>query len=738
MAIVGKIREKSGLIVFVVGLGLLLFIIPFDSIYSLFSGGGEQPIGEVYGKPVYETDWKFNQRVENYYANYQIPASYPEEYRLRDERDIWQQMMYDTIIKTEIAKVGLQVSSQEIKDYLILGDYPSPIIKEMFSYENPQGQAEFKKDSAIKRYNQWVTQLNAAQGDQKAGLNAQFYYGLELPIKEQRLKAKYNAMVKYGVVGTLEEANKKLISENATYNVSFVAQEVNTIPDSSVKVSDEKVKAYYEEHKEEPKWKLEDDMVSLDYVMIPVKATEADKAALVSKLESIKGDFASATNDSAFVNAKSDTKIGDNFQNQEVLDVFPAMEFDRYSTPFDEATNDAIEKSQKGDVIGPFSYTRNDGSSHVVLAKVRDSYTRDESVVRHILIGAQGLEGDALAAKKNLADSIKNVLAADKSKFALLGTQFSQDPGFATNKGYYNVYPNAGLVEEFESFGLHQPVGTVGVVKTTFGFHVMEVVERGTFTHQYMAYVEKNVEPTEDTRNSVFENEGFGFVDKARSDYDLALEEFGFESNEANLYLSFPYNYDFGYNQEIVNWAFAEDRNVGDISIPVETKDGNFVVVKINGKSGYGVPSYEMVKEAMKAEVLKAEKLAFIKNKAKGAKSLEEVESILGGAGIQTKDLLLSGNAYPGYGADPVAVAKTFLIANTNEFNVVEGTQGVYYVVINEKKIAPVPADINKAVEAISAQRQAYMEGSITMALFKSADVRDWRMKSKVHYANKD
>ncbi|MCB9194897.1 MAG: peptidylprolyl isomerase [Flavobacteriales bacterium] len=738
MALVGKIREKSGLIVFIVGLGLFLFIIPFDSIYSFFGGGGEQPIGEVFGKPVYDSKWNFNQRVENYYANYQLPADYPEEYRLRDERDLWQQLMYDTIIKTEIGKIGLQVSAQEIKDYLILGENPSPIIKEMFSFENAQGQKEFKKDSVIKVYNQWVSQLNAATGDQKAGFSAQLYYNIELPIKEQRLKAKYNAMIKYGVVGTLEEANKKLIAENASVTVSFVAKEVNTVPDSSVKVSEEMIKSYYEAHKEEVKWRQEDDKVALEFVKINVEATEADKNALYSKLEEIKSDFASAKNDTSFINAKSDTQIGEYMDNQDVLDVLPYDEFDPSYTPFDEVTNEMISKGVKGDVIGPFSYVSQDGQAHVVLAKVRDNYSREETQVRHILILTQGVEGPELTKKKNLADSIKSVLAADKSKFALLGTQFSEDPGFASNKGYYNVYPDAPLVPEFKDFGLQQPIGTVGVVKTTYGYHVMEVVERRPFDHQFVAYIEKNVVPTEDTRNEIFENIGFGFVDKARVDYEAALEEFALSSTVTDLFLSFPYDYELGYNAELVNWAFSDKRVVGDISTPIELKDGNFVVAKINAKTAFGVPSYETVKEDMKIELLKEEKLKYIVNKAKDAKSLDDAEKIFGGSGIMDANLTLSGDGFNGFGADPIAVAKTFLVANTNEFNVVEGNQGVYFVVIKERKITPVSADKSDAIASLTAMRQSYMEGALTLALFKSADVRDWRMKTKVYYANRD
>ena len=45
MAIIGKIREKSGLLVTMVGLGLFLFIIPVNDLLQQFSGGANSTLG---------------------------------------------------------------------------------------------------------------------------------------------------------------------------------------------------------------------------------------------------------------------------------------------------------------------------------------------------------------------------------------------------------------------------------------------------------------------------------------------------------------------------------------------------------------------------------------------------------------------------------------------------------------------------------------------------------------------
>ena len=53
MALIGKIRNRSGLIVTFVGLGLLLFIIPVDKIWQQFMGFEQVGIGKFNGEDMF-------------------------------------------------------------------------------------------------------------------------------------------------------------------------------------------------------------------------------------------------------------------------------------------------------------------------------------------------------------------------------------------------------------------------------------------------------------------------------------------------------------------------------------------------------------------------------------------------------------------------------------------------------------------------------------------------------------
>lgn len=728
MALVSKIRDKSGLIVFIVGLGLLLFIIPFDSIYSFFGGRGEQPIGEVYGKPIYSSEWdvmaNFNQN-----AAYYSSIEGGDAYKMSDEKNFFDQQMLDTILNTEIAKIGLRVSSSELKDYLILGEYPSPVIKNQFTYEDENGKEYFSKDSLMKMYNFFVNKMNSTTGEEKVYWNNQWYFGVEQPAKRQRLIAKYVSMAKYGVVGTTDEAIKYQIAQNSKLTVDVVYKEASTIPDSTVSVSEEQIKSYYEEHKNDPEWKITQDIAKVDFVLINVEPTQEDVEIMKEKVAKMASGFASAQNDTAFIELKGDTKYGDNVNDQSKLDVLPSTSFDRNQTLWSETVNDEIDSAKAGDVVGPFTYTYG-GQTKVVLAKVRSIV--NDTKVRHILV-----------TDKALADSIANIIIEDSSKFNALGKEFSEDPGFAQNSGYYDVVPSSGLVPTFKAFALDNGVGTVGVVPSQFGYHVMQVVSKGDQTFKNMAYLEKNIVATEDTRNVVYEEKGFGFMEAAENDYESAVEKFELDSRSANVVLSVPIlnlGGKYVYNEELVNWLFAEGRQAGDVSVPIELRDGRFLVAKVNGIGNYGVPSYEISKADIEAKLIKEAKIAHIQNQLKGVGSLQEADEVLKTIGgvMENKEITLDMDAIPGYGMDVKAVARMFLIQNLNEMNIIDGDQGVYAVVVKDKTITPVAADKSEALAAVSSSRQQYVDRTITDALLKIADVRDWRMKAQVYYSNQE
>ena len=102
-------------------------------------------------------------------------------------------------------------------------------------------------------------------------------------------------------------------------------------------------------------------------------------------------------------------------------------------------------------------------------------------VVRHILVGYKGAlarraTSRTEAAARELAVELAHSLRRQEASFGDLAGRHSDDPG----DGVYVVTPDALLVPPFKTLALGLSIGNVDVVRTRFGFHVIERIEPPT------------------------------------------------------------------------------------------------------------------------------------------------------------------------------------------------------------------------------------------------------------------
>ena len=114
MAVINKIRKRSGLILTFVGVGLLAFIIPVDKIMQLFTGEQDNGIGLFEGKDVVSQDWGYELRLMNAQNRArQNSKDSGGEGILKDEEEdkilqsVWNTMISEKIHDLEIEKLGI-------------------------------------------------------------------------------------------------------------------------------------------------------------------------------------------------------------------------------------------------------------------------------------------------------------------------------------------------------------------------------------------------------------------------------------------------------------------------------------------------------------------------------------------------------------------------------------------------------------------------------------------------------
>ncbi|MGE0547187.1 MAG: peptidylprolyl isomerase [Kofleriaceae bacterium] len=116
-----------------------------------------------------------------------------------------------------------------------------------------------------------------------------------------------------------------------------------------------------------------------------------------------------------------------------------------------------------------------------ILARPQETET---AKVKHILLGWDAANaGDPRGAKRDrkaLEKLVKDTVAKLKKKSAKiedLMKELSEDPGSAKAGTSYDVTPTARLVPPFKNLSLRLKVGEVGVVKTSFGIHIIQRTE---------------------------------------------------------------------------------------------------------------------------------------------------------------------------------------------------------------------------------------------------------------------
>ena len=120
--------------------------------------------------------------------------------------------------------------------------------------------------------------------------------------------------------------------------------------------------------------------------------------------------------------------------------------------------------------------------------------------VRHILVmpegGTTGDDGTTTysdeewaACEKKAQEILDEWLAGDATEdsFAALAEEKSEDPGSSTNGGLYENVAKGQMVEPFEDwcFDETRAAGDYGLVKTTYGYHVMYFVSRTPIWETY-------------------------------------------------------------------------------------------------------------------------------------------------------------------------------------------------------------------------------------------------------------
>ena len=245
MSVLEKIRSKTGLLVGIVGLALLIFVLE-----SLLGSGGalfssqDRLVGIIDGDKVDATHFKT--KVDEQVAQIQKAnpnAQMDEKTKEQIIDQVWNQMINDEVIKTQFKKVGVAVSDDELYDLMLVHPH-AYVIQQLTDQQTGKVYEQFARPDGTldpAKLNGFVNQMTAEQET--------FWKQLEKSIIEVRTAEKYNNLLKKGLYVTTAEAKDAFVAQTKQVNTNFVMKRYASVSDSTVKVTDDDIAAYYNKQK---------------------------------------------------------------------------------------------------------------------------------------------------------------------------------------------------------------------------------------------------------------------------------------------------------------------------------------------------------------------------------------------------------------------------------------------------------------------------------------------------------
>jgi peptidyl-prolyl cis-trans isomerase D len=643
MPMMARMRGLAPWFMLTVGGLFVLFMVLSDSKVTDFLQSQQQNVGSVDGEDV--TYQEYSSLVDRARKNQEEASKQTiDESQMDFFRDqVWDALVTQKLINKKVQDFGIVVTDNEVKEAL-LGPNPPAQLRQQFT-------------DSTGNFNRQL--YETALRDPR---NKQIVITVEEQIKEQLIQQKLQNYVSASVIISDEEAKDQFIKQNIKMKANYVWIDLNTIPDTEVKVGEDELKKYYDEHAEEFKQVAER---KIKYVLFNKLASKDDSLSIKKNLESI------------VTKLKNDTATFKKYV--EIYSERPYSKDTVQLSTLAAQVRDVLVKAKTGSVLGP--YITFEG---YVVYKVVDKVKSKKEQVRasHILIKTTGND----KADLQKANDIYNQLMKG-ADFALVAKEKSDD-GSKFQGGDLGWFGRGQMVKPFEDASFNGKIGVIQKpVKSQFGYHIIKTTDKSNQDLVLEKIVNK-IQISASTSDKLFTD---------AQDFSFIAKKDGFESEAKLMKYSVIETPSFneesqalpgiGVNQALVKFAF--ENSVGEISDVYRVQAG-YVAAMVSDVIKPGLKKFDDVKAQIKSLVLKEKKLEKslsivkdIRSKMSDAGDASVAKTIWAAAKVDTTAEFTSVGNIPGIGRE-FAFSDYSLEAELNKWSQpIKGSLGSFLIKVN-------------------------------------------------------
>ena len=671
MAALGKIRSKGGILVAAIGLALFAFLAEeaFRSCNGIKSETRQQ-IGEILGEKISVQDYQ--KLIDEYQSaiKFTMQRDNLTEDELNQVKDqVWQQLVNNRVLEADAKKVGLTVTEQELSN--VLNDGTNPMLAQTPFVNQQTGRFDI---NALQQFLDGYNKAKASNSPQLEQMQTIYDYWLfvEKNLRTQLLGQKYQALLASCVLSNKAEAKMAFKDNNEESDIQLASLAYSTIKDADVKVTDEDLKAKYEELK--PAFRQNTETRDIKFVDYQIKASASDRNAIVKDMNELQKQLATAT-DPSMVISKSGSMI-------------PYLGLPVSSKAYQQYPDIASKIDSLA--VGTTGVTENKQDNTLNIIRVMSKAQLPDSVqFRQIQVAANTPE-EAHAK----ADSIQKALAGG-ADFVAIAKRYGQtgEKVWFTGQQYEAAPSMSEDNRTYIEALLNGEVNAIQNVALTQGNIILQVVDKKAMkTKTTAAIIKKLVDFSKATRSDAY-NKFSEFVAKSTTAADLEknASKYGYHVQSLND-VSTSEHYVAGVHgtRDALKWLF--DAKQGDVSPLYECGDNDHLMVIVLSAihpKGYRSWDDPQVKEILKREVIKDKKAEKLMAKLKGVNSIAAAQAK--GAKVSTVSQITfaapafvqaTGSAEPALSGAVAATA-----AGKFSKNPVKGNAGVYVFQVVKKAL---------------------------------------------------
>ena len=659
MAVLETIRVKLGIFITVlIAVALLSFIIDPSTLQSVSSSmSSKYDVGEINGKSVSYTD--FQADVDRFTAINEITTGSSvqnEEMQISIRNAAWQSLVDKYLFIRNAKAAGINVGEEEMVD-IISGIIDSPVFTQnpTFCDENGVFSPALLSDF-----------VNYISADETGRLQLYWDYLIETAQTQQYYDKYYSLFTLSNVSNPLMLTNE-IEANNSTFDVEFVMVPYGYTLDSTVVVSNDEIKKYYNDHKNFFKQNASRD---IEYVVYEVVPSAEDVAAANEDLVKVYDEFAAAENMKSFLLANSDRQYDNHW--------YRAGELNTVSS---DVNNFVFGENNKG-----VSEVLSNGNTFYAVRVMEEAMVPDSVYVKYVPSATENV------------DSLLNLV----------------EPMWIT-----------------QTVGFEDVMTVKKNGRITTGGLVFEVLDRtAPVAKKRVAILEKTAVPSKETVNG-FYAQANTLATKSAGKYDkfqAACTEEGVYAHPVNkMPESASRLGSIEHTKEVTRWAF--EAKVGDVSNIITVDNNYFIVAALKGihKEGYAEISEvaSQIQNVLYMDKVGEKVAADVAEKIEGKGSMESVAEALETSVSKQEGVAFS--SLTSQGLDPKFIGAASVAEDGKICGPVVGSIGVYvYKVTGRDTGAFYTEDDAKSYEA---QKTQYTTQTLMSTMMTDADVKDNRAR---------